>query len=84
MNDRIREGNIYLVLSQGRYSFDLRVDKATNKKPRATPEGSIVVKVKLRVPNKAFEPIAPEVVVTVPEELVQHPIEVEAADATDD
>lgn len=81
-SDQTREGTVYLVLKPGRGAFELRVDKATNQKPRSTPEGSIVMKAKIKIPRKAFEPLAPEAVITVPEEMVQHPISVEAVDPT--
>lgn len=72
-----REGSIYLVVRPSRYG-ELSVVKATNRKPRSTTEGSVVVKLKLRIPKAAFEPLRPEATVTVPESLVQHPVEVEA------
>lgn len=77
---RNREGTVYLTVRKGRYVFELVVDKATNKKPRVTPEGSVVVALKLVIPNAAFEPIRPEATVVVPESLVQHPVEVEAVE----
>ena len=66
----INEATVYLTLRQGRYLWTMVVDKATNKRPSVTPEGSIVVKLKLRVPRRAFQPLEPSVVVDVPEDAI--------------
>lgn len=73
-----REGSVYLTVRRGRGLFTLEVVKSTQRRPTAVPANCVVVKVQLRVPNKAFEPLQPEATVTVPEDLVQHPAEVEA------
>lgn len=78
-----REGTAYLQVRADRYPFELRVLKATQRKPTVVEPDCVVVKVKLRVPRAAFEPLRPEAVVTVPESLVQHPVAVEAVDADD-
>lgn len=55
-----------------------RVMKSTQKRPEIVEPGCVVVKVRVRIPASAFEPLQPEAVVTVPEDLVQRPVEVEA------
>jgi hypothetical protein len=75
-----REGIGYLQVQPGRLPWELKVVRVTQRRPSVVDADSVVIKVKLRVPVKAFEPLQPEAVVTVPEELVQHPVEVEAAD----
>lgn len=80
---RHREGTVYLVVRPGRYYGTLTVDKATNKRPKVTSEGSIVVKLNLSIPEAAFLPLSPEATVTVPEGMVRHPVTVEATDAND-
>lgn len=61
---------------------EARVVKSTQRPPEVVEPGCIVVKVKLRIPFEAWDPIAPEAVIDVPAELIQHPIEVEAVDPT--
>jgi len=78
--NRTRTGEVYLTVRPGRYPFELVVDKATVRKPTVTSPGAVVVKLKLRIPTAAFEPLKPEATVTIPESLVQHPVEVEAED----
>jgi hypothetical protein len=76
---RWREGTTYLqVRADGMYG--LKIVKATQRRPTVVEASCVVVKVKLRIPDGAFVPLEPEAVVTVPEELVQQPIEVEAVD----
>jgi len=55
--------------------------RMTTGKPDKPIPGAVVVKVRIQVPAAAFEPLQPEAVVRVPEELTQHPVEVIAADA---
>lgn len=54
------------------------VTKARRAKPDSLGEDEIVVKVRIELPRQAFEPLEPEALVVVPEELVQHVVEVEA------
>lgn len=75
-----RDGTAYLQVRPGRYPTDLRVIKATQRRPDVVEADCVVVKVRLRIPAKAFDPLQPEAVVTVPEDLVQHPVEVEAVE----
>lgn len=65
----------------GPYTAEARVVKTTQKKPDVVEPGCIVVKVRIRIPREAWEAFEPEAVIDVPAELIQHPIEVEAADA---
>lgn len=76
-----RKGTAYLQVVATRYPYELKVVKATQKKPTVIEPDSVVVKVTIQIPRAAFEPLQPEAVVTVPAELVQHPVEVEAVDA---
>jgi hypothetical protein len=80
MSTQWREGVAYLQVRPGRYPSELRVIKATQRRPDVVEAECVVVKVKLRIPAKAFDPLQPEAVITVPEDLVQHPVEVEAVD----
>lgn len=81
------EAVAYLQLELRRKSTytasEARVLRATQKKPDQAMPGCIVVKVKLRVPVEGWDPFEPEAVIDVPADLVQHPIAVEAEDATD-
>lgn len=80
--DGYREGDAYLqVRPDPHYRGELRVVKSTQNRPAVTEPGCTVVKIKIRMPKAAFEPLQPEAVVTIPESLVQQrPIEVEAVD----
>ncbi|GEM_PF-965930 len=56
----------------------------TTKRPTKPRAGVVVVKVTLRIPVAAFEPLRPEAVVVIPTDLTDpHPVEVEAQDPTD-
>lgn len=77
-----RAGTAYLQVVPGKGHYELKVVKATQRKPAVTEQDAVVVKVELRVPRRAFLPLEPTAVVTVPEELVQHVIEAEAVDET--
>lgn len=85
-----REATAYLQLAPraprpyGGYwggSSEASVVRCTNKPPAEPIPGCIVVKVRIRVPDAAWRPISPTVVIDVPADLVQHPVEVEAVDA---
>ncbi|MBO9556742.1 hypothetical protein [Cellulomonas sp.] len=56
----------------------------TTKRPRAPRPVVVVVKVTLRIPAAAFDPLRPEAVVVIPADLTDpHPVVVDADDATD-
>lgn len=74
-----RDGTTYLVVKPHRYG-QLRVVKATSRRPTSVDADCVVIKVQLRVPDAAFLPLQPEAVVTVPETLVQQPVEGEAVE----
>lgn len=76
------EGDAYLQVRQDpRWPLKLKVVKATQRRPEVVDADCVVVKVRLRVPRAAFSPLEPEAVVTVPESLVQHTVDVEAVEA---
>lgn len=79
-----REGTAYLQLVPTKYPYELKLAGATQRKPTVVDPDAVVVKVRLRVPSAAFEPLQPEAVVTVPAELVQHEVVVEATGGDDD
>ena len=75
----------YLVVkgTRSRYYTNVPVTGAKiagsrSKKPTTLGEDEIVVKVKIQLPKQAFEPLEPEALIVVPEELVQHVVTVEA------
>jgi hypothetical protein len=55
-----------------------RVARVTTKRPDPPLAGAVVVKLQIRVPRAAFEPLSPEVVVDIPESMTQHPIQITA------
>lgn len=75
-----RVGTCYLQVVAAKYPYELKVVGVTQRKPTITHEGSVVVKIKLAIPQGAFVPLEPSAIVVVPESLVQHPIEVEAVE----
>lgn len=80
---RTREGYAYLQVRADTHwsGTRLKVIKSTQRKPDVIEPDCIVVKITLQVPDAAFRPLEPEAVVVVPEELVQHPVAVEAVSA---
>lgn len=61
-------------------SGEATVVRCTSKAPDPPLPGVVVVKVRIRVPAEAWEPITPEAVIDVPLDLVQRPVVVEAVD----
>lgn len=57
-----------------------RIVGARTNKPTKLGEDEIVVKVQVQLPKQAFEPLEPEALIVVPEELIQHVVEVEATE----
>ena len=78
MAPTMRESTAYIVVApKSWYSLSFR--RILGRPPRyGAPEGTIVVAVTIRVSAAAFQPIRPEVTVTIPDTLVQHHVEVEA------
>jgi len=78
------EVTTYLHLRDNRRSwgFNPIVVKHSNTKPDEPAPGCVVVKVRIRIPREAFEPLQPEAVIDVPLDLIQRPIAVTAEDAT--
>lgn len=74
----------YLVVEgeRSRYSdhgvIRAKLARLTKGKPATLTGDQVAVKVTIRIPAKAFDALAPEAVILVPEELIQHPVEVEA------
>jgi hypothetical protein len=58
-----------------------RVTKVLQTRPVGTLKaGSLAVKLTMEIPDRAFAPLRPEVNIVIPEELVQYPVAVVAAD----
>lgn len=77
MNDLPLDGTAYLTVRRDPRKYrGLSVAKVTSKKPTVVDADCVVVKIALRMPAAAFKPLEPSAVVVVPEELVQHPVEV--------
>lgn len=54
--------------------YQATATRLTVDKPSKPIPGAVVVKVRIQVPKAAFEPLQPEAVVRVPEDLVQRPL----------
>ena len=96
MSDKTIDVPVYLQVEPRRraWNYDTRrndgpardaaVVATTARRPAKPRAGTVVVKVTLRIPAAAFEPLRPEAVVVIPTDLTEpHPIEVEAQDPTD-
>jgi hypothetical protein len=63
------------------YLTSIKAERITKSRPARPLPGSVTVKLTLDIPNAAFYPLRPEVVVVVPDSLVQaNPIRVEVED----
>jgi len=80
MTDRLMTGTAYLQVRKD-WGSTCRVVRATQNSPSVLADGCIVVKVRISVPAKAWEPLTIELPVEVPAEKVVRPtLEVEDAD----
>lgn len=74
----------YLVVEGIRYRYGdkpvrgAKIARVTRNKPSTLSADQVAVRVTVRIPAAAFEPLQPAALVIVPEELVQHPVEAEA------
>jgi hypothetical protein len=81
MSNQYAEGDAYLQIRRDNaYGRKCRVMKSTQRQPEIVEPGCVVVKVRIRIPIQAFAPLQPEAVVTIPDSLVQHAVDVEAVD----
>lgn len=84
MNDRTVDLTTYLHIGEtypNRWGRTFGVRKHSNKRPAEPMPGCVVVKIRIRLPEAAFDPLAPEVIVDIPADLIQHPVSVTAEDA---
>jgi hypothetical protein len=80
-SDALRESEIYLQLARksdtyGRtnYNSEMTVVSTTTKPPTTRKAGTVVVKLRLIVPDKAFDPAAiPALVAEIPLDLLHPP-----------
>lgn len=56
----------------------VKVERVTQTYPRTVDAGCVVVKLAINVPAAAFAPLLPNAIITVPESMIDHPVEVEA------
>lgn len=57
---------------------EAKIATVRQAKPTTLGVDEILVKVKVQLPRRAFEPLEPEALIVVPEELIQHVVEVSA------
>ena len=57
-----------------------KVVRVTQGKPAILQVDQIAVKVTIELPTAAFDPLEPQAIIVVPEELIQHPVTVEASE----
>lgn len=89
MTARSHETSFFVQLEAeffGREDPQVRAIKAvalTQKRPTRQRPGTIMAKLTVQVPDAAFLPLRPEVIIVIPDEMtVAAPIEVEAVDPT--
>jgi hypothetical protein len=58
--------------------YSAKITQSRQSRPPKLGAEEVAVKVTVRLPKAAFDPLEPEALVVVPEELVQHVVEVEA------
>ncbi|QRY48105.1 hypothetical protein JVX93_15740 [Mycolicibacterium boenickei] len=87
MSGEMVEATGYLTVEgeRSRYNATKSVVRAklarlTQGKPAVLTADQVAVKVTIQIPAKAFDALQPEAVIIVSEELVQHPVEVEAVE----
>lgn len=86
MNDTTHEAVVYAQVQAtfSRWDKDrvdsLKVVKMTQSKPTRLEANSVVVKLRLQLPDTAFQPFSPSAIITVPESMVDKPTVVIAED----
>lgn len=58
-----------------------KITRITQSRPSSLALDQIAVRVMVQLPSAAFEPLRPEALIVVPEEMIQFPVEVEASPA---
>lgn len=76
-----RSTDVFLQFERGHtYRNDMRLVNATAKKPAKPKSGAVVVKIQVRIPSSAFEPLSPEAIVTIEEAISRQVVQVVAQD----
>lgn len=57
-----------------------KVARVTQGRPAQLSADQVAVRVTVRLPIAAFDPLRPDALIVVPEELIQRPVEVEATE----
>lgn len=80
------EATAYLTVegTRSRYSDKsvtaAKVTRVTKGRPAQLSADQVAVRVTVQLPAAAFDPLRPEAMIVVPEELIQRPVEVEATE----
>ena len=62
---------------------DIKAVALTQKRPQRQRSGTVMVKLRVRVPDGAFLPLRPEAIIVIPDGMtIAAPIEIEAVDPT--
>jgi hypothetical protein len=59
-----------------------KVVRVTQGRPAQLTVDQVAMRVTVRLPAAAFDPISPEALVVVPDELIQRPVEIEATEGS--
>lgn len=70
----------YRKTVDGEYAVEsVKATKITQTKPKgALAPGAVVIKVKIRLPKSAFMPLAPSVVIDIPEDAIERLVDIVA------
>lgn len=60
-----------------------KVARVTQGRPSNLAADQVAVRVTVRLPAAAFDPLRPDTLIVVPEDLIQRPVEVEATEGGD-
>ncbi|MEB3021276.1 hypothetical protein [[Mycobacterium] crassicus] len=87
MSGDMVEATGYLTVEGERSRYNItkgviraKLARLTKGKPASLSADQVAIKVTIRIPARAFDALQPEAVILIPEELVQHPVEVEAVE----
>ncbi|AIY15812.1 hypothetical protein GUY44_07585 [Pimelobacter simplex] len=73
----------YIDSDGNRSIHGAKVTTITQKRPQRPRGGTVLVKLTIRVPQAAFQPLRPEAIVVIPEDMTAvTPVEVVAEDPT--
>ena len=71
---RARSATFYVQVTKGRYPYEAKVAKITQKYPTVLESGAVVTKLKVTLPDEAWDPYEPEAEIVIPLNNVVKPV----------